>query len=154
MDKILIDDLLEDKWFCPFNRNTWEILLSNEESGILIQQFFTLCQDIEYDNFSSPGNSLKRKLIGILNRKYILDRFTGPCSIRAKCESHQPWLSTYDHLIDMLRMNALAIQFKTLKNSASHFVQLTEDEIIATYRSDVLNEEGIIATYRTFLVSM
>lgn len=154
MDKILIDDLLEDKWSCPFNRNTLEILLSNEESSILIEQFAKLCQDIAYYTFSSPGNSLERKLIGILNLKYIVDRFNGPCSTRAKCESNQPWLSTYDHLIDMLRMNALTIQFKTLKNSASHFVQLTDDEIIAAYRSDVLNEEGIIATYRTFLVSM
>jgi hypothetical protein len=154
MDKILIDDLLEDKWSCPFNRNTLEILMSNEESSILIQQFVTLCQDIEYVNFSSPGNSFERKLIGILNRKYILDRFNGPCSIRAKCASNQIWLSTYDHLIDMLRINALAIQFKTLKNSASPFIQVTDDEIIAKYKSDVLNEEGVTAAYRMFLEQM
>lgn len=154
MDKILIDDLVEDKWSCPFNRSTLLILMSNEETGILIQQFVTLCQDIEYVNFSSPGNSFERKLIGILNRKYILDRFNGPCSIRAKCASNHTWLSAYDHLIDMLRMNALAIQFKTLKNSASPFIQVTDDEIIAKYKSDVLNEEGITAAYRMFLVKI
>jgi hypothetical protein len=50
-------------------------------------------------------------------------------------------------------MNALAIQFETLKNS-SPFIQVTDNEIIAKYKSDVLNEEGITAAYRMFLDQM
>ena len=60
MNKVLIEDLVEYKWLCPFNMNTLDILNSNEVSSKYIQQFFDLCLNVGYQ-FSSPGNSFERK---------------------------------------------------------------------------------------------
>ena len=46
MEKLLIDKLVENKWACPFDINTLEILISNEESRGLIQKFRELCDSI------------------------------------------------------------------------------------------------------------
>lgn len=151
MEKILIDELVESKWICPFDINTLEILLSNEESRGLIEKFYSLCDTINYE-FSSPGNSFERKLITILNRKYQLDRLIGPCLIRHACESNNEWLTTYDNLIDAIRNDASKIKFREFKSENLNFIGLTEKDIIAKFRSDVLNNAGIIATYNTFIL--
>ena len=149
MKKLLIDKLVENKWFCPFDNNTLEILLSDEESKINIQKFGELCDSVHYQ-FSSPGNSFERKLIGILNRKYQLERFIGPCSIRKKCEPNKEWLSTYDNLTESLTNNASKIKFRRFKDVNFHFSVVTENDITANFDSDVLNDLGIIATFNTF----
>jgi hypothetical protein len=151
MEKILIDELVESKWICPFDINTLEILLSNEESRGLIEKFYSLCDTINYE-FSSPDNSFERKLITILNRKYQLDRLNDPCLIRHACESNNEWLATYDNLIDAIRNDASKIKFREYKGENLNFILLTEKDIIAKFRSDVLNNAGIIATYNTFIL--
>ena len=150
MEKILIDKLAENKWACPFDINTLEILKSNEESRNLIQKFSALCESINYQ-FSNPGNSFERKLINILNRKYYQDNFNGPCSIRNKCESNNEWLSIYDNLIESLRSMASRVKHRELEGNEFNFI--SENDIITNFRSDVLNREGIIATYNTFIIS-
>lgn len=150
MEKILIDELVESKWICPFDINTFEILISNEETRGLIQKFYSLCDTINYQ-FSSPGNSFERKLITILNRKYQLERLNGPCLIRHACESNIDLLATYDNLIDALRNDASKIKFRQFKGENLNFIVLTEKDIITKFRSDVLNNAGIILTYNTFI---
>ena len=150
MDKILLDELLENKWLCPFDKNALDILISNEVSSKYIQQFFDLCIDIGYQ-FSSPGNSFERKLINIINRKYQLDSRIGPCSIRRECELNNEWLSSYENLIDLIRNEASKIKFREFKGIKMNFIKVADNEITNTFRSDVLNKEGIIATYNTFL---
>lgn len=150
MEKILIDELVKSKWISPFDINTLEILISNEESRDLIQKFYSLCDTINYQ-FSSPGNSFERKLITILNRKYQLDRLNGPCLIRHECEANNEWLATYDDLIDAIRNDASKIKFRELKGGNLNFIEITEKEILVKFRSDVLNNEGIIATYNSFI---
>jgi hypothetical protein len=150
MEKILIDELVNSKWICPFDINTLEILLSNEESRGLIEKFYSLCDTINYE-FSSPGNSFERKLIIILNRKYQLDRLNTPCLIRHECESNNDWLATYDNLIDAIRNDASKIKSREFKGENLIFNVLTEKDILAKFRSDVLNNAGIIATYNTFI---
>jgi len=150
MEKLLIDKLVENKWICPFDINTLEILISNEESRGLIQKFSALCDSINYQ-FSNPGNSFERKLINILNRKYQLDRLTGPCSVRNKCEENIELLSTYDYLIESLRIHASKIKFRRSKDVNLNFSVVTENDIISNFTSDLLNNLGIIATYNTFI---
>ena len=150
MEKILIDKLVENKWACPFDINTLEILISNEESRGLIQKFRTLCDSINYQ-FSNPGNSFERKLINILNRKYQLDRFIGPCSIRNKCEENIQLLSTYDDLTEGLITHASKTKFRRFKDVNLNFSVVTENDITSNFTSDVLNNLGIIATYNTFI---
>ncbi len=150
MEKILIDKLVENKWACPFDINTLEILISNEESRDLIQKFSVLCESINYQ-FSNPGNSFERKIINILNRIYYHDSLNGPCSIRKKCESNNDWLSTYDNLIETLR--SIASRVKHREHEGNNFNFISENDIITNFRSDVLNREGIIATYNTFIMS-
>jgi hypothetical protein len=150
MEKILIDKLVENKWACPFDINTLEILISNEESRNLIQKFGDLCNSINYQ-FSNPGNSFERKLINILNRKYQHESFNGPCSIRNKCESNNERLSTYDNLIEALRNHASKIKFHRFKDVNLNFRVVKENDIIFNFASDVLNNLGIIATYNTFI---
>ena len=150
MKKLLIDNLVENKWACPFEINTLEILLSNEESRVLIQKFSTLCDSINYQ-FASPGNSFERKLLNILNRKYQLDSLIGPCSIRNKCESNNEWLSTYDNVIEALRNHATKIKFRSFNDVNFNFSVVTENDITSNFKSDVLNNLGIIATYNTFI---
>lgn len=148
MEKILLDELVENKWICPFDSNALEMLLSNKESRDLIQKFHALCYRIDYQ-FSSPGNSFERKLISILNRKYQLDHLIGPCSIRDKCESNSEWLVTYDNLVEALRKMACKIKFRKFKGD--NFIVVAEKDITSNFRSDVLNNEGISATYNTFI---
>ena len=150
MEKLLIDKLVENKWACPFDVNTLEILKSNEESRIFIQKFSTLFDCINYQ-FAYPGNSFERKLINILNRKYQLDSLIGPCSIRYKCEQNNEWLSTYDKLIETLRNHASKIKFRRFKDVNLNFSVVTENDITSHFKSDVLNNLGIIATYNTFI---
>ena len=150
MEKILIDKLVENKWACPFDINTLEILISNEESRNLIQKFSVLCESINYQ-FSNPGNSFERKLINILNRIYQLDSFIGPCSVRNKCEENTELLSTYDDLIERLRTHASKIKFRKFKDANFNFSVVTENDITYYFGSDVLNNLGIIATYNTFI---
>lgn len=114
MEKLLIDKIVENKWFCPFDINTIETLLTNEESSGFIQNFSALCDTINYQ-FSYPGNSFERKLINILNRQYQLDSLIGPCSIRSKCEPNIEWLSKYDNLIEALRNLRGKLNFADLK---------------------------------------
>ena len=150
MEKLLIDKLVENKWLCPFDINTLEILISNEESRGLILKFRALCNRINYQ-FSNPGNSFERKLINILNRKYILDSLTGPCSVRNKCEENIELLSTYDNLIEGLRTRASKTKFRRFKDVNFNFSVVTENDITSNFASDVLNNLGIIATYNTFI---
>ena len=150
MEKILIDELVNSKWICPFDINTLEILLSNEESRGLIEKFYSLCDTVNY-RFSSPGNSFERKLILILNRKYQLDRLNTPCLIRHECESNNELLATYDNLIDAIRNDASKIKSREFKGENLIFNVMTEKDILAKFRSDVLNNAGIIATYNTFI---
>jgi hypothetical protein len=70
MEKLLIDKLVENKWGCPFDNRILETLMSNDEPRDLIQKFSTLCDSVNYQ-FCYPGNSFERKLINILNRKYL-----------------------------------------------------------------------------------
>jgi hypothetical protein len=149
MDKILIEDLLENKWLCPFDKNALDILISNEVSTKYIQQFFDLCVNVRYQ-FSSPGNSFERKLINIINRKYQLDSRIGPCSIRRECELNDEWLSSYENLINLIRNEASKIKFRKFKETNMNFIKVADNEITNTFRSEVLNNEGIIATYNTF----
>jgi hypothetical protein len=150
MEKILIDELVNSKWICPFDINTLEILLSNEESRGLIEKFYSLCDIINY-KFSSPGNSFERKLIIILNRKYQLDRLNAPCLIRHECESNNELLATYDNLIDAIRNDASKIKSREFKGENLIFNVMKEKDILAKFRSDILNNAGIIATYNTFI---
>lgn len=152
MEKLLIDKLVENKWACPFDINTLEILISNEESRSLIQKFSALCVSINYQ-FSNPGNSFERKLINILNRKYQLDRFAGPCSVRNKCEENIELLSTYDDLTEGLRTHATKTKFRRFKDVNLNFNVVTENDITSNFTSDVLNNFGIIATYNTFIIT-
>lgn len=149
MEKILIDELVDNIWSCPFDSNTFKILISNEESINLLQKFGELCECINYE-FSSPGNSFQRELINILNRKYQ-DRLNGPCSIRNLCESNNEWLLKYDYLIEAIRSIAIKVKHRELEGNNFNFT--TENDIITNFRSDVLNREGIIATYNTFKMS-
>jgi hypothetical protein len=137
---------------CPFYKFTLEILISNEESKAYIHQFYLLCESINYE-FSSPSNSFERKIINILNRKYQLDRCTGDCSIRKKCEPNIEWISIYENLIELLRNDACKIKFRGINDIKFNFIPLTDNDIISNFRSDVLNNEGIIATYNTFINS-
>ena len=150
MNKVLIEDLVEYKWLCPFDMNALDILNSNEVSTKYIQQFFDLCLNVGYQ-FSSPGNSFERKLILILNRKYQLDRLNTPCLIRHECESNNEWLATYDNLIDAISNDASKIKFREFKGENLIFNVMTEKDILAKFKSDVLNNAGIIATYNTFI---
>jgi hypothetical protein len=150
MEKLLIDKLVENKWACPFDNNTLETLISNEESRDFIQKFSALCDSVNYQ-FSYPGNSFERKLINILNRKYQLDSLIGPCSIRNKCEANNEWLSTYDNLIEALRNHASKIKFRRFKDVNLNFNVVTENDITSNFASGVLNNLGIIATYNTFI---
>jgi hypothetical protein len=152
MEKLLIDKLVENKWACPFDINTLEILISNEKSRSLIQKFSVLCDSINYQ-FSNPGNSFERKLINILNRKYQLDRFTGPCSVRNKCEENIELLSTYDDLTEGLRTHARKTKFRRFKDVNFNFSVVTENDITSNFTSDVLNNLGLIATYNTFIIT-
>lgn len=150
MNKVLIEDLVEYKWLCPFNMNTLDILNSNEVSSKYIQQFFDLCLNVGYQ-FSSPGNSFERKLINIINRKYQLDSRMGPCSIRRACELNNEWLSSYENLINLIRNEASKIKFREFKEADMNFIKMAENEITNTFRSEILNNEGIIVTYNTFI---
>ena len=151
MNKVLIEDLVEYKWLCPFDMNALDILNSNEESTKYIEQFFDLCLNIGYQ-FSSPGNSFERKLINIINRKYQLDSRMGPCSIRRACESNNEWLSSYENLIDLIRKEASKIKFREFKEADMNFIKMSDHEITNTFRSEVLNNEGIIVAYNTFII--
>jgi len=150
MNKVLIEDLVDYKWLCPFNMNALDILNSNEVSTKYIEQFFVLCLNVGYQ-FSSPGNSFERKLINILNRKYQLNSRMGPCSIRRACEVNSEWISSYENLIDLLRNEACIIKFREFKEADMNFIKMADHEIINTFRSDVLNNEGIIVAYNTFI---
>jgi hypothetical protein len=150
MEKLLIDKLVENKWACPFDNNTLEILISNEESRGLIENFSALCDSINYQ-FSNPGNSFGRKLINILNRKYQLDSLNNPCSVRNKCEESIELLSTYDNLIEELRTHARKTKFRRFKDVHFNFSVVTENDITSYFASDVLNNLGIITTYNTFI---
>ena len=150
MKKVLIDDLVNDKWSCPIDRDVLKDLTKIENTKKFIQQFAKLCEVLEIE-FSSPGNSFDRKLINILNRKYIIERFTGPCTIRKKCESNKKLISIYDNLVDELRTSAANIKFRKCKSTTKKFIEITDKEILSTFKSDVLNDMGIIATYKTFL---
>ena len=150
MEKLLIDKLVENKWASPFDNNTLETLMSNEESRDFILKFSVLCDRINYQ-FSYPGNSFERKLINILNRKYQIDSLIGHCSIRNKCEPNNEWLSEYDNLIEVLRNHAIKIKFRRYEGVNLNFNVVTENDIKSKFRSDVLNTEGIIATYNTFI---
>ncbi len=150
MNKVLIEDLIENKWLCPFDMNALDILNSNEESSKYIEQFFDLCINVGYQ-FSSPGNSFERKLINIINRKYQLDSRMGPCSIRRACESNNEWLSSYENLIDLIRKEACKIKFREFKESDINFIKMADHEITNNFKSEVLNNKGIIVAYNTFM---
>lgn len=150
MKKILIDDLVENKWACPFDGEVLNQLMASDDTLNYIQKFAKLCNDLNVD-FFSPGNSFDRKLINILNRKYINERFNGPCSIRKKCELNKEWILIYDNLVDELRTSAVKIKFRKCKTSTTKFIEITDKEILSIFKSDVLNDMGIIATYNTFL---
>jgi hypothetical protein len=150
MKKVLIDDLVNDKWACPFDVEVLEYLIASDDTLKYIQQFAKLCEVLEIE-FSSPGNSFDRKLINILNRKYIIERFTGPCTIRKKCESNKELISIYDNIVDKLRTSAVKIKFRKCKTTNTKFIEMTDKEILSTFKSDVLNDIGIIATHKTFL---
>ena len=150
MNKVLIEDLVEYKWLCPFDMDALDILNSNEVSTKYIEQFFDLCLNVGYQ-FSSPGNSFERKLINIINRKYQLDSRKGPCSIRRECELNDEWISSYEKIINLLRNEASKIKFREFKEANMNFIKVADNEITNTFRSDVLNNGGIIATYNTFL---
>jgi len=54
-------------------------------------------------------------------------------------------------LIDAIRNDASKIKFRELKSGKLNFIKMTEKDILAKFRSDVLNNAGIIATYNTFI---
>ena len=149
-DKVLIEDLVEYKWTCPFDIKLFEILLDKDSSKKLMYQFFSLCAVINYE-FHSPGNSFKRNLINILNRKFHLNHLIRACSIREKCKKNQDWLTAYDHLIDALIKESSKIKFRKLEENTINRPLLSKNEILLYFRSDILNEEGIILTYNSFL---
>ena len=150
MEKILIDNLVENKWACPFDGEVLDQLIASDDTLKYIQQFAKLCEVLEIE-FSSPGNSLGRRLLNILNRKYQLERFNGPCTIRKKCELNKELISIYDNLVDELRTSAANIKFRKCKPTTKKFIEITDKEILSTFKSDVLNDMGIIATYKIFL---
>jgi len=150
-NKILIDDLVEHKWSCPFDREALNSLMADSVAIKEIREFKILCVEKLHYLFSSPGNSFERKLINMLNRKYQLDKYNGLCDIRELCETNKEWLIAYDTKIDSLREKAGKIRFRKLDSEYRHLYHLTENEIINLFYSNILNEEGIITTYKTFV---
>jgi hypothetical protein len=150
MEKILIDDLVTNKWACPFDNKVLELLISSDDTKTYIHQFLKLCEVLEIQ-FSSPGNSFGRKLINLLNRKYQQEKYNGPCSIRKKCELNKDLIQIYDNLIDELGKRALNFKFRKSNTITPKFIYTTDNDILSAYKSETLNDLGIIVTYKTFL---
>ena len=150
MRKLEFKYLVGNEYICPYVTGTFDFIDEDSEGGLLIDEFIHLYEAIDY-TFSSPGNSVRRRLINDINWPY--------CSYASKIKKDFYNLSKrneslneeHDSLIEKLLHKAATHKFRTLTNEQLLLLSPVNYPNGCLLYSSNLNIDGMKTTLASFI---
>ena len=153
--------LVGNEYICPYVTETFDFIDEDSEGYLLIDEFIHLYEAINY-TFSSPGNSVRRRLINDINWRYRTNALKLKKDFYNLSKRNEPLTEEHAKRYELLNEEHDSLIEKLLHKAATHkFRTLTNEQLLllspvnypdgCLLYSSNLNTDGMKTTLASFI---
>lgn len=135
----------------PFAGDTMDVLERDNETIETLKRFYTLFTKVKFE-FSSPGNSFRRRVCGEMYKPFVIEKYIDEYSpLLNLCKDNPVLMHEYTPLVAELTQKAVGIKYRVMNAQKLKLLCSSEFANGVILKSKKLNAEGMRIVMDSYL---